>query len=68
MCNKKFTSAARRIAAGLGAEHKRKKKFITMNLTEQNARSRHNQIFVKAEENMHNIMTHNFIRSWQTIC
>jgi hypothetical protein len=67
MCNKKFTSAARTITAGLGAEKKRKK-FMTMNFTEQNARPRHIQTFVKAEENMHNIMTHNFTRSWQTVC
>jgi len=39
-----------------GLELKRKeKKFMTMNLIEQNARPRHIQIFVKAKENMHNI-------------
>jgi hypothetical protein len=67
-CNKKFTSAARRITAGLGAEKKERKKKFMMNLTEQNSKPRHIQIFVKAEENMHNFMTHNFTRSWQTIC
>jgi len=41
---------------------------MTMNLKEQNARPRHIQTFVNAEENMYNIMTHNFTRSWQTIC